>query len=146
MIITANQSILLHFVLHGALILLVSNLAGSLLGRALVSRKSTAEQQEAWRMAHSSSSSFGVFLVAVGAISPFLKLAPLLSQFMLWGLVFSGYGFMLGTTLAAITGHRGLKRKGPIGNYAIHFFYLIGVAGSMIGIPLIIYGCLRGLL
>lgn len=131
-----------QFILHGALILFIANLAGGLLGRSLASRKTSAETKEAWRMAHASSVSFGMFLMVVGAIFIYLKLSSFFQIMLLLSLTLSGYGFLVGTIIAAWTGHKGLRWKPPTQNYFIFICYMIGVIGSLIGIPIIIFGVL----
>lgn len=132
-----------HLILHGAIILFLANLMGFPLGRAKSSKRSSPEKTEAWRMAHSANTGFGVFLLAVAGIFQYLVLSPGQSWTLIMALIFSGYGFLTGTFIAAMTGQRGLKMRGPLLNWCAFACYLIGVSGSMIGVPMIIYGALK---
>lgn len=133
----------LHLILHGAIILFLANLMGFPLGRARASKRSLPETKEAWRMAHSANTGFGVFLLAVAGIFSHLVLSQNESLVLVFALIFSGYGFLIGTSIAALTGNSGLKAKGPLANKCAFTCYLFGISGSMIGVPLIIYGALN---
>lgn len=134
-----------HLILHGAIILFLANLMGFPLGRAKASKRSSPEKTEAWRMAHSANTGFGVFLLAVAGIFSHLVLTETMDCVIATSLISSGYGFLTGTFIAAITGHRGLKIKGPFVNYVAFGCYMVGVLGSMVGVPLIILGSLKAL-
>lgn len=127
-------------IFHGAVILLLANLIGFPLGRAMASKRSAPEKKEAWRMAHSANSGFGVFLLAMAGCFPHLILSAELGRLLTTSLIFSGYGFFAGTVIAAMSGHRGLRMKMPAANLCAYVCYLVGVFGSMLGVPLIIYG------
>lgn len=59
--------------------------------------------------------------------------------------VASGYGFFIGSLIAAVTGHHGLKIKSLFLNCAAFGCYVVGALDSMVGVPLIIWGALQAL-
>ena len=130
----------IHLIFHGAVILFLANLMGFPLGRAMASKHSMPEKKDAWRMAHSATSGFGVFLLATAGCIPYLILTLEQKNTLIVALILSGYGFFVGSLLAALSGQRGLRMKMPIANLSAHLCYLVGILGSMIGVPLIVYG------
>jgi hypothetical protein len=140
-----GNAYMIYFILHGGIILLLGNVIGFPLARALASRHISETKTEAWRMAHSANTGFGVFLIATGAAFQHLTLTAMVSSILLISLVASGYGFLVGTIIAGVTGHKGLKFKGPLWNWVALGCYHVGVLGSMVGVPLLVYGALRSL-
>jgi hypothetical protein len=125
----------LPLVFHGAVVLLVSQIAGYAYFRAL-RRDANAER---WRMSHSACSAGAVFLIALAPVVPRLASSTLLVP----SLVASTYAFCIGTVIAGVSGQRGLSAGS---NVVVYGLYLAGALGSTLAALLLLYGAARAYL
>jgi hypothetical protein len=130
----------LALVLHGAIILLLAQLAGYVLFRAINASPQDATRTGMWRMSHSATSMGAVFLVALGPVVPHLRLGASLSAFMVAALIGSTYALCLGTIAAGFTGHRGTRAGGPWANALVYVLYVVGALGSTAAGVVLLYG------
>lgn len=130
-------------VLHGAIVLLLAQLAGFVLFRAINASPQDATRTGMWRMSHSATSMGAVFLVALGPVVPHLRLAPPLGAFLVTALIGSTYALCLGTIAAGFTGHRGTRARGPSANVLVYFLYVVGALGSTVAGIVLLVGAAR---
>ena len=102
----------LRFVLHGGIILMLSQLGGFVFARAIRSGDS-----DRWRMSHAACSAGGVLLIALAPVAPHLAIGTTLLA-SLW--IGSTYALCVGTVVAAITGRRGIESGGPPMNQIVY--------------------------
>jgi hypothetical protein len=136
----------IRLVVHGAIILLLSQLAGFAFLFSINAKQQNSEKTGMWRMSHAASSAGAVFLMALAPILPQLRLTMLSVELLAASLVVSTYGLCLGTVVAGFSGHRGTRLRLPWPNLLACLLYLVGVLGSVIGGPLLLYGALRAYL
>jgi len=117
-------------VFHGAIILLLSQLAGYAFFRAI--NKQSQERTAMWRMSHAASSAGAVFLIALGPVVPHLHLTRLTGPVLVASLIFSTYALCLGTVVAAASGARGTRPRLPWPNLLAYALYVVGALGSSV--------------
>jgi hypothetical protein len=122
----------LRFVLHGGIILMLSQLAGLAFARAIRNGNS-----DRWRMSHAACSAGGILLVAVAPVAPHLAIDKTLFAIAWIG---STYALCVGTVVAAISGHRGIASSAPLMNRLVYALYLIGALGTTVATIALIYG------
>jgi hypothetical protein len=122
----------LRFVLHGAIILMLSQLAGFAFARAIRNGGS-----DRWRMSHAACSAGGILLVALAPVAPHLAID---ATFFAIAWVASTYALCVGTVVAAITGHRGIDSGPPSMNRLVYALYLMGALGTTVATLALIYG------
>ena len=140
------ENIHLHYFLHGLIILLVGLLGGFPFASS-IKRKNGKET--AWRVVHSGSSMAGVMLIAIGVVTDYLCIDPLLNCIICWGIISSTYLFVVAMVLAAITGERGIGEKRiPRTTTWKGVYYMYGIAAviSIISLGLLIIVCAGNLL
>jgi hypothetical protein len=130
-------------VLHGAVVLVVSQITGYAFFRALRGAERGDAKAERWRMSHAACSAGAVLLFALAPIVPRLRLAQAASTVLVASLVASTYAFSLGTVVAGVSGQRGLRAGGPSPNVAVYALYLAGALGSTLAALLLLYGAAR---
>lgn len=133
-----------QLILHGGIILLVGLLSGAPFGRAIVHGKSEATVR-AWRVAHSGLAMGGVLLLALALVVPQLQLSASALAVLVWAFIASGYGFAVALPLGAHYGHRGLTSGPPFLNRVVYFGNMIGVAGSLVGTLILLWGAYAAL-
>ena len=122
----------LTFVLHGGIILMLSQLAGFAFARAIRSGNS-----DRWRMSHAACSAGGISLVALAPVVPHLAVDAT-GFAVAW--IGSTYALCVGTVIAALSGHRGIESGPPLVNRAVYALYLIGAFGTTVATAALIYG------
>ncbi|MEW6068381.1 MAG: hypothetical protein AB1610_08840 [Nitrospirota bacterium] len=128
-----------YLMLNGAIVILSGLICGLLLWLAIIHNKDY-KFIHARRVAHATLAMDGVMMIVVGLIIPFLNLSEPAVWILTWSLVIAGYGFVLGLGIDALKGYRSLAPK-PYGIKTVLFGgHAIGVAGSLIGIAIVIYG------
>jgi hypothetical protein len=127
-------------IFHGAVILLLSQVAGYALFFAIKRSPQDATRVGMWRMSHAACSAGAVFLIALGPVVPHLPLSPGLFTFLVDTLIVSTYGLSVGTVVAGFSGHRGMSLKLPWSNRIASVLYLIGVLGSTLSGLVLMYG------
>lgn len=119
-------------ILHGAVISLLASLAGFVYGRTLVRSGDSEHQRQAWRLVHSAGSLAGVALVALGAAVPVLAPSPAALGVLFYSALATGYLFLLGMGAAALSGERGLRPGGSVGNQVAYGAYLAASAATLV--------------
>ena len=132
-----------HMVLHGALVVVIGLLAG--LPYAFVLTGAMAGEERAWKMAHLEGVLNGLMLVAVGAAGDAIALSKRQSRWLEWSLIVAAYGNVLGATLGAISGERGLAPEGPLANFAVYALFMVAVVAVLAGLGLAAVGAFRRL-
>ena len=127
-------------VLHGAIVLLLGQLAGYVFFRAIHASSQDATRVGMWRMSHSATSMGAVFLIALGPVVPHLHLSPGAMAFLVVALIASTYALCLGTIAAALSGHRGTSARGPWSNVLVYVFYVAGALGSTAAAVVLLLG------
>jgi hypothetical protein len=129
-----------YLLLNGSIVILVGLLTGLALKTAIVKQR---ENVNAWRVAHSVLIMDGLLMLVVGITVPHLLLDGWAVWVLVWSLIAAGYGFVTAFSLGALKGIRGLTVK-PYGlNTLLFAAHLIGAAGSLVGVTIMIYGSLR---
>jgi hypothetical protein len=136
----------MELVFHGAIVLLLSQLAGYALLFAINAPQQDATKLGMWRMSHAACSAGAVFLIALGPVVSHLLLTPGQAALLVHSLVVSTYGLTLGTVVAGISGHRGTRLRRPWSNMIAAVLYVVGVLGSTISGGLLMYGAARAYL
>jgi hypothetical protein len=129
----------LSLVLHGAVILLLGQIAGYAFFRA-INRAKDATRVGMWRMSHAATSVGAVLLLALGPVVPHLRLGPSVTTFLVATLIASTYALCLGTIAAGMSGHRGTRAMKPWPNALVYGLYLLGALGSTASGVLLLYG------
>jgi hypothetical protein len=125
--------------LHGALVLLFGLLAGIPYGSAIVG-DAGVEAVRAWKLAHMEGLLNGVLLLALAGVAPHLHLGEWPRRVMVWGVVLAAWGNLLGATLGALVGERGLEPRGPVANAAVFTAFMFGMWGVLFGVPIVARG------
>jgi hypothetical protein len=133
----------LTLVVHGAIVLLLAQLAGYVFFRAINASPQDAVRTGMWRMSHSASSMGAVFLIALAPVAPHLALPPPLDRVLVAGVIASTYALCLGTLVAGFTGHRGTRARPPWPNVLVYLLYLAGALGSTVTGIVLLYGAAR---
>jgi hypothetical protein len=127
-----------HLIFHGALVLLYGLCLGAPYARA-VNRGAPAEIVHAWRVAHASLPMGAILMLAVAALLPSLAVGEILGWGLVAALVVSAYAFCISTTLAALTGQRGLNRSLSRGwGRVVHAANMLGAAISLLAAVLLV--------
>jgi hypothetical protein len=133
-----------QLILHGGIILLVGLLSGIPFGRAVVHGKPEATVR-GWRVAHSGITLGGVLLLALSSAVPHLQLSISARALLVWAFIASSYGFAVALPLGAHYGHRGLSYVPPFLNRMVYLGNIIGVAGSLVGAFILLWGAYAAL-
>lgn len=127
-----------HLMLHGSLVLLYGLCLGAPYARA-INRGAPAEIVNAWRVAHASLPMGAILMLAVAALLHNLAVGNVLGWSLVGALVFSAYGFCVSTTLAALTGQRGLDRSLSRGwGRVVHAANLLAAVASLLAALLLV--------
>jgi hypothetical protein len=130
-------------VLHGTIVLLLSQLAGYAFFRALAGAHHDSARTGMWRMSHAACSAGAIFLIALGPVLPHLSLVPLPAAIVVDALIASTYALCLGTVVAGWSGQRGIRPGGPRSNRAVYVLYLAGALGSTLSGLALLWGATR---
>jgi hypothetical protein len=136
----ASAACNLTLVVHGAIVLLLANLAGYVFFRVINASPADATRTNMWRMSHAATSTAAVFLLALGPIVPHLHLDPMPVWFFVGVTIGSTYALCLGTLLAGASGHRGTKLRRPWSNLVVYVLYVLGALGSTVAGIALLYG------
>jgi uncharacterized YccA/Bax inhibitor family protein len=120
-------------VFHGAVVLLV----GLLCGLPTVPEE---EPMRLWHTAHESLIMIGLLLLAVSSVIPVLKLERREANGLVWSLLATGYGLMIGLILQAVTGQHAF---GPSRSPVLMLAFVgnaIGMLGSVLTAALTLMG------
>ena len=122
--------------LNGALVLLVSLVAGMFLYLAILHRRDEA----AWHLLHAGGSGRGVMLLALAALVEYPALSFELLSAAIWMILFFVWTSMLAMATRALSGERGLRFDGGFANRLVWVSYALGTLTVFPGFALLIYG------
>ena len=129
-------------ILHGAIITLIGLFSGLIYWQTII-RDRKPEVGLAWRIAHVFLVMEGLFMIILGLCVPHLVLNGLAVRVFVWMIAGSGYGFAWAFVGGAWKGCRGLTPR-PFGFSTLLFLgHVIGAAGSLVGVAMMIYGFLK---
>ncbi len=128
--------------IHGSIVLLFGLLSGIPFWIAIIRGRNEATIRP-WRVAHSTLIACGLVMLVVSFIGPHMVLGERLRSVMIWAFVVSGYGFAFALVVGAGTGYRALIPK-PFStiNALLFMGHLIGAAGAVLGMFIVLYGLL----
>lgn len=126
-----------QLVFHGAIVLFVGLLAGLVLVAAEVGNWSTAH---AWSVTHTSLVTGGTTFIVVGLALPRLLLGERSLSLLVRSVIASAYGFTFALLVGPAFGLRGFHPTGSALGWLVFVATLIGVAGVLLGIGLMIRG------
>lgn len=127
--------------LNGAVVLLVTSLAGVILARTIHVKASS----EHWHLLHAGGTSRGVMLLALAST---IRLAALPEAHLWWIaalIVFFVWTSVLAMLLRALSHEKGFHPGGPWSNRMVFGLYACGTLALCIGLPWFIAGLLRAL-
>lgn len=127
---------------HGLLVLFVGLLAGLPFGAALVNGWGD-EAVRAWKLAHLEGLQNGILLLALAGASRWMTLGARGEAAVRWGAVLAAWGNIVGATLGALTGMRGLAPQGPAANWLVFAAFMFGMWGVLIAVPVAASGAWR---
>ena len=130
------ETLVLHLAINGAIVLLISMVAGLFLYLAIRGD----QEQRAWHLLHAGGSGRGVMLIAMAAIIQYLALPPWLLALCVWLIIVFVWTSMAAMAIYAISGQRGVHWTGAIPNRLVYLFYGIGTIAIFPGMALLIYG------
>ncbi|NRA76485.1 MAG: hypothetical protein HRU16_11135 [Planctomycetes bacterium] len=116
-------------------------LIGSFFGFPVVNAaESGSTTLHAWTSAHAAVTAGGVMLIALGAALHLVTLGSRAQSWLLWSLVGTGYGAVVGLGIGASTGMRGFTPSGPPLNLLAFLGNMAVVWGSTVGVGLFLWG------
>jgi len=128
--------------IHGSIVLIFGLLSGIPFWVAII-RGQDEEAIRPWRVAHTTLIACGLVMLVVNLINPQLALSRELRSLLAWVLVASGYGFVFALVVGASMGYRALVPR-PVGlNILLFMGHLIGAAGAVLGMCVVLYGLLH---
>jgi hypothetical protein len=130
----------MQLVLHGAIVLLLGQLAGYVFFRAIHAAPENATRTGMWRMSHAATTMGAVFLIALAPVVPHLRLSSGAATFLVIALIASTYALCVGTVVAALSGQRGTRPRGPSANVVVYVLYVAGALGSTAAGVVLLYG------
>jgi FtsH-binding integral membrane protein len=130
------ESLAQLLVLHGSLVLLSGFLGGIFFARAI--KRENGEV--AWRVVHAGASMGGIMLIALGPAIPQLALPPWEASLIAWSLIVGIEVFVVGMVLAAVSGKRGLTRRGDTTNRLVWALYTLGSILTLVGCTALAWG------
>jgi hypothetical protein len=132
-----------RLVVHGALVTLFGLLAG--FPHALVITGQLAGEERAWRMAHLEGLLNGLLCLAAAGVWDVLVLSMRERSALLIALIGAAWGNVIGATLAASFGVRGLAPAGPAMNLVVYTVFTAGVVAVLVAVALLVRGGLKAL-
>jgi hypothetical protein len=139
---TSRGATLLTF--HGLAVLFLGLVAGAPYGAAIVGGWGD-EPVRAWKLAHMEGVQNGILLVALAGVSRFVVLGARAESVVVWGAALAAWGNVVGATLGALTGYRGLAPEGPLANWLVFVAFMFGMWGVLIAVPVAAWGALARL-
>lgn len=101
--------------------------------------------KELWRNAHTGPITNGIFVIAVVAISPLLKLKPTAAKVLTYASITMLWGNTIGYSTSPFTTNRGLNTSGDFINILCYGSFYIAVVGAFTLVGLGIYGSFQTL-
>ena len=135
------QNLVISLALNGALVLLVSMIAGLFLYLAIRGQR----EQRAWHLLHAGGSGRGVMLLAMAAIIEYAVIPLWLLQVAVWLMIAFVWASMAAMAIYAVSGERGLQCVGSLPNRLVYIFYAIATVAVFPGMGLLIYGFIEAI-
>ena len=135
------QTLAIHLALNGALVLVISMIAGLFLYLAIRGER----EQRAWHLLHAGGSGRGVMLLALAAVIPYAEIPLSLLSVAVWLVIVFVWTSMAAMAIYAISGQRGLRLRGAIPNKLVYLCYAIATVAIFPGMALLIYGFIEAL-
>lgn len=129
---------------NGLVVLLLGLIAGAPYGAALVGEWGE-EAARAWKLAHTEGVLNGIMVLALAGCAPWMALGRAAQRVVVWGAVLAAYGNVVGATLGALTGQRGLAPQGPAANWLVFIAFMFGMWGVLVAVPTAAVGAWREL-
>lgn len=127
---------------NGLVVLFLGLIAGLPYGAALVGNWGE-EAARAWKLAHAEGVLNGIMVLALAGVAPWLALGRGAERVVVWGAVLAAYGNVVGATLGALTGQRGLAPQGPAANWVVFVAFMFGMWGVLVAVPVAARGAWR---
>jgi len=127
--------------LNGALVLLLSLIAGMFLYLAILRE----HEQSAWHLLHAGGTGRGVMLLALAALIEYPALPFELLSAAIWMILFFVWSSMLAMATRALSGERGLRFEGGFANRLVWISYALGTLTVFPGFVLLTYGFVNAL-
>ncbi len=122
--------------LNAMLVLVVSLVAGLMLYLAIKNDR----PQAAWHLLHAGGAGRAVLLLALAAMIEYPALTLFQLQAASWLLLVFVWTSMMAMGIRAVSGQRGLRLEGSLGNRLVYLLYAIGTLAVFPGCALLIYG------
>ncbi len=135
------DKLVIYLALNGALVLTLSCIAGLYLYLAILHEKTP----DAWHLLHAGGTGRGVMLLALAAVLQYIELSLGLLSLAVWLILFFTWTSMLAMGIRAVTGDRGLRLSGTVGNRAVYLLYAAGTVAIFPALGLIILGLVKAL-
>lgn len=127
-----------HLIFHAAIVLLFGLLLGAPYARA-IKKNAAAHIVNSWRVAHLSLPIGAILMFAVAALLPSFTIPTPVSWAIAVTLIISAYGFCVSTSLAAVTGQRGLSTDSVGLGKLVYIGNMIGASTSIIAAVILLY-------
>jgi len=131
-----------HFALHGAIVLVVSIVAGLLLHKTI---RLDASDGAAWHLAHAGGSGRGVLLLALAGVLRWVALPGWQLSTFVWLMLFFVWTSVAAMIIAAASGERGLRWRGSPLNRLVFALYVVGAVAVFPAAFLLILGLVQSL-
>jgi hypothetical protein len=141
--------------LHATIVMFTATMIGGFGYEFAIVTGFPKEREGQWKVAHSGSSINAVFLFAVAAVQPLLTLSSSQRNTLVHSMIVAVYGNMIGYTLGALVGHRGLtpvclKDEFPflwcseglqsLSNVAVNVLFCAAIMGLLVSVYYLITG------
>ncbi|MEO1652731.1 MAG: hypothetical protein AAFU64_04225 [Bacteroidota bacterium] len=103
------------------------------------------DKKELWRNAHTGPITNGIFIMALAAISPLLRLKPQAAKTLCYATIVMLWTNTIGYQTSPYTTNRGLDASGGFLNHFCYFSFYTAVFAALIVVGLGIYGCFGAL-
>ena len=131
-----------YLALHGAIVLVVSLVAGLLLHRTI---RLGSGGGAAWHLAHAGGSGRGVLLLALAGVLRWVALPGWQLSTLVWLRLFFVWTSVAAMVMAAASGERGLSWRGSPVNRLVFALYVVGAVAVFPAAFLLILGLVRSL-
>ncbi len=127
-----------RMVLHGCLVIILALVAGFPYGLAILG--GSAEASRAWSAAHTGGIVNGLLLLAAASAARRSALDGPRQKLMAYSLIITAYGNLLGYSVGAMTGTRGLEIAGPAANMIVWALFIVAIVTAFTGLGLLAWG------
>ena len=127
-----------RMVLHGCLVIMLSLVAGFPYALAILGQG--AEVSRAWSAVHTGGILNGLLVMAAAAAARRTVLNVGRQRIMAYCFIATAYGNLLGYSIGAMTGTRGLEIAPPVANMLVWAFFMTAVVTAFTGLGLLAWG------